>query len=260
MIRIKDIVDALTEFAPVSWQESYDNSGLQVGHPDRPASGALLTVDVNEEVVSEAVFRNVNLIVAHHPLIFKGLRHLCSATPTERAVELAIRHGIAICACHTNMDKAPHGVSYKMAEKLGLKDITTLLPEEQPTVGLGVMGTMPEACEPAAFAELLKKTFVTPVLRCTAPPENPVRRIALCGGAGSEAWQTAAELGCDALVTADVKYHGFMEAAPSIWLIDIGHYESEQFTKEIFYSIITEKFPNFAVHFSEVNTNPINYL
>ncbi|MBR3286934.1 MAG: Nif3-like dinuclear metal center hexameric protein [Bacteroidales bacterium] len=260
MVLIKDIVEALTAFAPVSWQESYDNCGLQVGRPDRPASGALLTVDVNEEVVAEAIFRNVNLIVSHHPLIFKGLRHLCSATPTERAVELAIRHDIAICACHTNMDKAPHGVSYKMAEKLGLQDITTLLPEEQPTVGLGVMGTMPEACEPSAFAALLKKTFSVPTVRCTAPPETPVRRVALCGGAGGDAWRTAAELGCDAYVSADVKYHVFMDAAPSIWLIDIGHYESEQFTKEIFYAIITEKFPNFAVHFSEVNTNPINYL
>ena len=260
MVTAAQLIACIEEFAPLRLQEDFDNSGLLVGQPDRPVHGALLAVDLTEQVMEEALATHCDMIITHHPLIFRGLKHLCGETAVERCVAAAVRNDLTVYACHTNIDNVRHGVSWKMAEKLHIEDLRILQPRPDcPDAGLGVIGALPVPVRSDAFIRQVRQQFHTPCIRCTTPPDT-VQRIALCGGSGGDLWTAAVRSGADVLITADVRYHQFLDAEQRIWLMDIGHYESEQYTKEIFYAIISEKFPTFAVHFSKVNTNPIKYL
>jgi dinuclear metal center YbgI/SA1388 family protein len=253
--KVKEIAAAIEEFAPLSLQESWDNSGLIIGSPEQTVNKALLTIDVTEAVVLEAVEVGAALIISHHPVILSGIRKLTGDTEAERAVIAAIRHEIAIYAAHTNMDMAPEGVSYRMAQKLGLNSVQVLSP-----TGLGVTGLLPAPMSEAGFLQLLKAAFHLSSLRHTPLRKKKVQKVALCGGSGSSLIADAIRSEADAYVTADIKYHQFSDASKEILIADIGHFESEQYTKEIFYEILTKKIPTFALQFSKVNTNPITYL
>ena len=364
-MKIKDICSYIEEFAPVSYQETWDNCGLLVGNPNQTVGKVLLTVDVTEAVVNEAVEVQAQMIISHHPLILSGVRQLTGSTDAQRAIALAIRNDIAIYAAHTNMDAAPGGVSYRMAEKIGLTNLQALSPQgaglqklvtyipashfeqvrqaifetgaghignydlcgysvegkgtfraldgahpfagqhktlhtepeirfetvfpsrlnrqiiaalmvshpyEEPAfdiyalqntdtrVGLGVTGMLPAPMSELHFLNMLKEIFCAPVIRHTNLSNKEVQRVALCGGSGSSLLANAIRSKADAFVTADFKYHQFADAEQNILVADIGHFESEQFVKEIFYDILVKKNPNFAVHFSKIKTNPINYL
>lgn len=364
-LRIRDITSKLEALAPPSFQESYDNAGLIVGHPDDEVGAVLLTLDVTEEVIDEAIASGAGLIVAHHPIVFKGLKQFNGKNYVERCVIKAIKNDVAIFASHTNLDSVPGGVNSKMCEKLGLNDcrilspmkgqllkLVTFVPIEQadkvrkalfaagaghignydqcsfnlpgegtfrgsentnPFVGepgkqhnekevrvetilpryrkgkvlsalleshpyeevaydfyplendwaetgIGMVGHLPEPMNEKSFLLKVKETFACGVIRHTRLLDKPVEKVALCGGSGSFLLDEAKASGADVFITGDFKYHQFFDAEDRLVIADIGHYESEQFTKEVFYEILTKNFPNFAIRLSEVKTNPVMYL
>ena len=364
-MRIAEVMRLIEDFDPLDLQENWDNAGLQVGNPLREATGAMVCLDVTEAILDEAIAKGINLIITHHPLLFKGLKSITGRNSIERIVLKAIKNDIAIYSAHTNMDSAWGGVSHHMAKKIGLKDIEVLdcqhgklyklivfvpvasldavrtalvssgagnignydscsyvtqgegsfralegaepyvgavgsvhheaecrlevilpgrcrskvlramleaHPYEEPAydlialsnenkyAGLGVVGNLPEAEDAVEFLNRVKGIFGTGAVRYSGDITKPIRRVALCGGAGAEFVREAVSRGADAFVTGDVKYHEFMDASERILIADIGHYESEHFTKEIFSEIITKKIPNFAIHYAELEKNPINYL
>ena len=364
MPKIKDITNLLENLAPLAWQESYDNAGLQTGNPNAEATGVLITLDCTPEIVEEAIARNCNLIIAHHPVIFKPLKRLTGSNQVEQTIIKAIQNNIAIYASHTNLDSVIGGVNSKIAEKLGLQKVkildqkkealvklVTFAPKENteavlkvmhqagagqigdykncsyhtpgegrflPTentdphigepgkpekviedrievlvpvtlqnrvvdalvaahpyeevaydlyplknayqeVGIGMIGELPEALDLDQFIAHLKASMEIPGLKHTKLGPEKIKKVAICGGAGSFLIQKALSSGADALVTADLKYHEYFMAENRMHLFDLGHYESEVFTREIFYDLILQNFPNFAVLLSEINTNPVTY-
>jgi dinuclear metal center YbgI/SA1388 family protein len=362
---IKDIIAAIETEAPVVYQESYDNCGLQVGNADGEVTGILISLDVTEAIVDEAMVRGCNMIVAHHPLIFSGLKSITGRNYVERVVLKAIKNDISIYAAHTNMDNMYAGVNAMIAEKLGLKDTTILQPKTdtlsklytyapanvadkvrdalfaagaghisnyrecsfntpgrgtfraQPgtnpaigeaggerewvdevkievivekhaegrvlralfdnhiyeevayelmplhnpnqRIGAGLVGNIGERMEENAFLAFLKKQMKTDCIRHTGLKGVPIKRVAVCGGSGSFLLKDAIRAKADIFITGDFKYHQFFDAGGKIVIADIGHYESEQYTVEIFKRILNEKFPTFAVLLANSNTNPVKY-
>jgi dinuclear metal center YbgI/SA1388 family protein len=364
-MKISEIITYLETIAPPALQESYDNAGLITGMKGWECTGALVTLDATEEVIMEAKGRGCNLVVAHHPIVFRGLKKINGKNYVERAVIAAIKNDIAVYAIHTNLDNVLQGVSGKMAELLGLqntgilhfkentlKKLFTFVPIEsaeevrkaifeagggnigkysqcsfnmdgtgtfmakegadpyigevgKPTstkemkievvfpqhleaqvvnamlkahpyeevaydvvalanfyqyAGAGVVGELPEAMEEKAFLSRLKEVFGLQVVRHTPLLNRPVKRVALCGGAGSFLIANALGAGADVYVTGDVKYHEFFDADGRMVIADIGHFESEQFTIDLLYDLLVEKFPTFAVLKSGAKTNPVNYF
>lgn len=364
-VSVSDICKALEELAPLALQESYDNAGLLLGDRKTELSGVLLCIDITEEVIQEAISTNCNMIVSHHPLIFKGLKSITGRNMVERCVIKAITHHIAVYACHTNLDCVAQGVSMRMAEKLGLINCKILQPKmdnllklisfvptehlekvrkacfdagagnignydncsynssgegtfranqaskpfvgekgqihtesetrfeiilpkylkdkvtkalvmahpyEEPAfdfiplsntwnnVGYGIIGELKNAENETDFLKRLKQTFNAACIKYTALRNEPICKIALSGGSGAEGLNSAISQDADVYISADFKYHDYFNAENKILIADIGHFESEQFTKEIFFDQLTKKFPKFAIRFSEINTNPINFL
>jgi dinuclear metal center YbgI/SA1388 family protein len=365
MATIKDVIHYLESFAPRQYQETYDNSGLIAGNPLAEVNAILVSLDCTEEVVEEAINTQCNLIVAHHPIVFKGLKKLTGSNYVERTIIRAIRADIAIYAIHTNLDNIHTGVNRKIAEKIGLKNLKilspknnvltklvtfiptenteqvlnalyvagagqignythcsftiegtgTFRPNEQATphigkkleqesvremraevifpshlegkvvaalrkshpyeevayyltalqnenqeVGAGMIGELDKDEEPLAFLQRLKVCMDLQIIRHTKLLNKPVKKIAVCGGSGSFLLQQAIRAGAQAFVTADFKYHEFFDAEDHLIIADIGHYESEVFTKELLQEVLIKKFPTFAINFSTTVTNPISYL
>ncbi|HMX38727.1 MAG TPA: Nif3-like dinuclear metal center hexameric protein [Saprospiraceae bacterium] len=263
MILIRDVLAVLEAVAPPHLQESYDNAGLIVGHPDTPVTGILFALDSTEAVVEEAAALGCNLVVAHHPIVFRGLKRLNGSNYVERTVISAIRHQVALYAIHTNLDNVHRqGVNAKIAEQLGLADTRILLPKagQGEGIGAGLVGTLPLPISEAAFLRQVKSAFRAGCVRHTALRQLPVQRVAVCGGAGSFLLAEARRAGADAFVSADFKYHEFFDAEGEILIADIGHYESEQFTIELLYDLVRENFGTFALHCTKVNTNPVSYF
>jgi len=364
MLPIHEIIKTLESVAPLALQESYDNAGLLVGDPEKRVNAALLTVDVTEDVVEEAVQKGTGLIIAHHPVIFSGIKKITGGNYVERILAQAIRNEIAIYAAHTNLDAAPGGVNAKISEKLGLTGCRVLQPltgrlkklvafipvdaadkvkkaildagaghignydycgfslngsgsfrgndqahpfvgkkgqvhheneirfetifpawkqntilealmdahpyeevafdvypleNSYQTTGMGMVGKLPELLAENQFLQLLKNQFHTGCIKHTAFTGKKISRVAVCGGAGASLLPLAIQAKADAFVSGDFKYHQFFDADNKILIADIGHFESEQFTKELFLELLVKKFPKFALRFSEVKTNPVNY-
>ena len=364
-MKIKDIIQVIEQFAPLQYQESYDNAGLIFGRAEDEVTNVLLTLDATEEVIDEAIARGCNLVVAHHPIVFGGLKKINGNNYVERVVIKAIRHDIAVYAAHTNLDNVRNGVCAQMAGRLGLEQCRVLHPKRgllkklftfvpaphietvraalfaagaghignysecsfngagegtfkgetgtapyvgtpgerhfEPEiklevifpvylegkilqaltgshpyeevaydivsldnayqqVGSGLLGILPEAMEEMAFLQYVKRQFHTGCVKYTPLRGRPVKKVALCGGAGSFLLKQAIVAGADAYISSDFKYHEFFDADNQLIIADIGHFESEQFTVELFYHILTEKFRNFAPLKSTIKTNPVNYL
>ena len=262
IMTVNDIFDCLTEIAPLHWQESYDNAGLQVGDMNAEVRKALICLDITEEIVDEAIAQNCNLIISHHPLIFRGLKHLTPETYVERAVMKAIKNDIAMISMHTNLDNSYLGVNRVLAERLGLKDLQILQPVacETETHGAGMVGTYEIPMEETDFLQLVANTLCTPCLRHSALTGRKIQKVALCGGSGSSFFADALRQNADAYLTADVKYHDFFLPEGNTLLVDGGHFETEQFTKELIYEVITKKIPNFAAEIAETRTNAVFYF
>jgi len=364
-MKLKEIVSFFEEIAPFSLQESYDNSGIQIGSQESEVTGILISIDLTNEVLDEAIKNSCNLILSHHPLIFGGIKKLTGSNAIEAMIVKAIKNDINILSVHTNIDSVFNGVSSKICDKLGLinrkildpaKDrllklvyfvpldhaekvresiflagagqignyencsfssegkgsfkagenanpyvgkinelhlekeirVETILPvnirgkvisallkshpyeevaydlypleNKLETAGLGMVGEFEEEMEEHEFLNAVKTIFNTGCVRYTALRNKKVKKVAVCGGSGSFLLGKAIASGADAFISGDFKYHQFFDAEGKIIITDIGHYESEQFTKELFYELLTKKFPTFALLLSEVNTNPINYL
>lgn len=260
MAKISELIHHIETFAPLYLQEDFDNSGLQVGDPGQEFTSALLCVDVTEAVVAEAVLRNANLIISHHPLIFRGIKQISGRNYIERVILQAIRNNIVIYSAHTNIDKCVGGVSFRMAKKIGLQNVSVLHPDGvDGKTGLGCIGILPSPLSETAVLTKLKQEFGLYVVRHSALLGRKVSSIALCGGSGAEFIKDSMRCGADMYVTADIKYHDFFLAEDRIVIADIGHYESEQFTKEIFYEQLIEFFPNFAILMAESDKNPVRY-
>lgn len=262
-VLIRDVIKVIEEAFPPRYQEDYDNTGLQVGMLIGPCSGVLFCVDVTPEIIAEAEQKGCNLIISHHPLIFNPVKQIASMNRVDISLYKAIKNDIAIYSCHTSVDNAPAiGVSWKMAQMLGLKDIVPLETRGEEGIGAGVAGNLPEPLDRNELVALVKMTFGSPVARCSSltPDRGKMTRIALCGGAGGSLIPKAIEAKAQAFIASDCKHNNFLDYAQSIFLIDIGHFESEECTKQIFYQIIKEKIPNFALYYSELEKNPIIYL
>lgn len=363
-MKIKEIVEAIEKVAPRSFQEEYDNAGLIVGDKEIEIKGILLSLDVTEELIDEAIEKGCNLIVSHHPIIFKGLKKINGNNYVERCIIKAIKNDIALYACHTNLDNVlKRGVNQKVAQKLGLNQIEILAPKSQilsklivyaplnevdrikavmfehgagnigeysecsftssgigtfnpsenanPSVGntkvtesveeckievlverykaesilkevkkvhsyeeiayeivtlenknqeigSGAIGFLPQKMNKIDFLNYVKEKFNLKVIKFSGS-KNEISRVAVCGGSGSFLTSAAKAMRADAYITSDIKYHEFFDAENELLLMDIGHYESEIYTLEIFYEIIKEKMPNFAVIFCTTNTNSVQY-
>ena len=261
MIKVKDVAEAIEDFAPKSLQESYDNAGLQVGNPDTLVSAVLICLDVTEDILKEAKARECNMIVSHHPLIFHGIKSLTGADMTQKLVMEALKNDISVYSAHTNLDSVWDGVSHEIAGRLGVKNTEVLEPQEgNPRVGLGVVGDI-RPTPKIEFLRKIKKTFHVSALRYSAQsPSVVVRRVAVCGGAGASLISSALAAKADILVTGDVKYHDFTSFGSEIIIADIGHYESELCSREILSRVVRQKFPDLTVYFSETESNPIKIL
>ena len=254
---LQDIINIIESVAPLSYQEDWDNSGLQVGDRNAEVHAALLTVDVTESVVDEAIEKHCDLIISHHPLIFRGLKHLTGNTPQERCVEKAIRHRIAIYSSHTSMDAYLHGVSGKIADKLGIIDYHILCPivgYEQ--VGLGVIGQLKAPMKSDAFVHHVQEVFDCS-LRYVAACKEEVKTIAICGGAGAEFIEQAIAQGADIFITADMKYHEMQAAYGQIGIIDLDHWTSEHFTREIFAELLSSHIHTMV---AESDSTPVKWM
>ncbi len=362
---IHDVTALLEQLAPLSYQESYDNSGLLIGNPESTLKGILVTLDVTPEVIEEAHAKGLNLIVAHHPLIFNGIKRLTGKNYVERAIIQAIKYDIAVYAAHTNLDNIQGGVNTRIGQLLNLSDLKFLQAMEGELVklvtfvpindaekvrrsmldagagcvgnydycsynvegkgtfragsgtnpyvgkqgelhvepetrievvvpkaklsrviremillhpyeevaydiypmlnsfagaGSGMVGELKRPIQELDFLKNVKKTFKVQSLRHTNCLGKKIQRVAFCGGSGASLIKQAIAVGADAFITADIKYHQFFDAEDKILIADIGHFESEQFTVDVFYEYLLKNFSKFAILKSEIKTNPINYI
>ena len=278
MLRIHEIVSAFEAVAPLALQESYDNSGLIVGEMGAQVSKALLCLDSTEAVVDEAIAKGCDLIIAHHPIVFGGLKRFTGGDYVQRALIKAIRNNIAIYACHTNLDNVLRGgVNERIAQQLGFEAERVLRPVAADfgsvaavgrlddsdvfrTAGAGVLCNLQKPMNVLDFLQHLKAKMGVEVVKYTKCDVEMVSKVAICGGAGSFLIGDALRAGADAFITSDVKYHEFFDAEGKMLLCDIGHYESEKYTIDLFSNILSAKFPKFATIFAGTITNPIDYL
>ena len=257
MVKAKEIIDILEEFAPPSIQEGWDNSGLIIGNPEREVSGVLLALDCTPEIIDEALRLGMEMIVTHHPLIFKGIKRIGALSNLDRTIIGAVKSDMVVYSAHTNMDKVLEGVSGIMAQKLGLRSVEILSRGSDPAFGLGVVGDFSEPMEVGALYELIKEGFSLEVLKSSKPVEGLIHRVALCGGSGSSLIGAAMESGAQVYICGDIPYHNFF-CERDFMVIDIGHYESEVGILDLFSSILVNRIANLAICIKNKN-NPIYY-
>jgi dinuclear metal center YbgI/SA1388 family protein len=260
-VKIKEVLSALEKFAPLPLQESWDNAGLQVGLTEAEVSGALLCLDVTEKIIDEAVARGCNLVVSHHPLLFRGLKQISNLTDVQRTVMKAIKSSVAVISMHTNMDNARGGVNFKIAEKMGLSQVSFISPRLAAGVecGSGVIGTTAQPLTASDFIQQVKQTFNVACAMTNELLQRPIQRVAICGGAGDFLIDDALKAGADAFITGEMHYHQYFGYEQRLQICVIGHYQSEQFTAEVFRDIILAHCPALPTVIAQTNTNPILY-
>ena len=277
-MKIKQVLEALERFAPLPLQESWDNAGLQIGLTEAEVSGALLCLDVTEAVVDEAIRRGCNLIVSHHPLLFRGLKQVADMNDVQRTVRRAIKEDICVVSMHTNLDNAQDGVNFKIAEKLTplpappRKERGETPPLTPPRVERGIKGmgdeqkpgqwvmlTLEAPMESRTFVEYVKDRMEAQCAMCNELLHRPIQKVAICGGAGDFLLDEVIAAGADAFVTGEMHYHQYFGHEQEIQICVIGHYESEHFTTEVLRDVIERGCPGVRCCIAETNTNPIRY-
>ena len=257
--KVKDVTKVIEEFAPLSIQEKWDNSGLCVGSPEASVSSVLFGLDCTPELVDEAIECGADMIVTHHPLIFSGLKKISPDDMVGEAVFKAIKAGISIYAAHTNADKVIAGVSGAMAAKLGLKNIE-ILSEDGEGTGLGVVGELSEPMTAQQMVEMVKERFALKTVKASKPVEGEITKVAMCGGSGGSLISAAKAAGAQLYISGDISYHNFF-TPEGFMLMDIGHYESEIEIVDILFSLVKKNFPTFAVRITQnMHSNPIYYF
>lgn len=262
-MKINDIIAYLDAEVHPEYQEHYDNAGFLLGNPEQEYTGTLIALDLTDDAVEEAIEKGVNLIVTHHPFIFSGVKRITPADATGRLIYKLIQNNIAVYAAHTNLDNMKQGVNGILAFRLGLTNCQILRPmagKNDPEIGAGMLGELPYPMPAEAFLQQVKLGLGLPVLRMSEMAKPAVSKVAICGGSGSFLIDDAVAQGADIYLTGDLKYHDFQHAEGRITLVDIGHYESEQFSQEIFYSIISKKFSNFACFISQRAHSFVKYI
>ena len=257
-MRLREVIDALERLAPLRLQDEWDNSGLQVGFPESEIDQVLVCLDVTEAIVDEAIAAKCNLIVSHHPLIFKALRQVSDATYQQRCVVKALAAGISIYSAHTSLDNAPGGVNHRIAALLGLQKLRWLSPRDGEDAGSGLVGELPASEPDAAFLTRVQRTFGVQCLQHSALDGRQVRRVALCGGAGAFLLHDAVCAGADCFISGEFHYHDYFENQ-GVLLAELGHYQSEQFTQDLLLEYLHKTCPGLTVRKTALNTNPICY-
>jgi dinuclear metal center YbgI/SA1388 family protein len=259
-MKLKDITNIIEKWSPLDQAESFDNVGLLVGSANSKVEKALITIDTTEDVIDEAIKQKCDLIITFHPIIFSELKQVTENTYVERIVKKAIKNNINIYAIHTNLDNNPKGVNYKIAERLSLKNTSLLLKKDNNEVGMGMIGDLNDELSEIEFFEFLKLKMNVKHIKHSPLLGKKIKKIAVLGGSGSFAIEEAICQKADCYVTSDLKYHDYFKAEKKIILADIGHYESEHFTKQLILDFFIEKIPKFACIISKTNTNPVNHF
>ena len=263
-IYIKDIISCLEEVAPLHWQEDYDNAGLIVGNSTNECTGALICLDVFASTVKEAIEKNCNLIVSHHPFIFRGIKNLPYDSQITQILTLAIKNDIAIYSAHTNIDSSMMGVNDILGEKLGLENISPLensrFAKENNYLGSGAIGFLKEKIAVYDYLLNIKKSLGLHTIKYIGDSKKQIQKVGYCGGAGSFLIEKAIEENCDVFMSGDLKYHDFLSCEGQVILVDIGHFESENFIKQRFFDIISKKIRNFANLYISEQTNRVKFL
>ena len=265
MTKVSDVIAAIEAIAPLRYQDEWDNSGLQVGFCQDEVKGVLVCLDVTEEIVDEAIRKGCNMIVSHHPLLFHSLKQVSDRTYQQRCVTKAIKEGIAIYSAHTSLDNARGGVNFKIAELSGLQDLRWLEPKPEcgahsngPECGSGLIGSLPAPEQPEAFLERIQNTFKVKALRHSEPGSKPISNVALCGGTGAFLMGKAIQEDADCFISGEFHYHDYFER-DGMMLIELGHYQSEQFTKDLLREILGKVLPDLRIEMTQIDTNPIRY-
>ena len=257
-MKLREVIAALEHLAPLRLQDEWDNSGLQVGFPESEIDHVLVCLDVTEAIVDEAIAAKCNLIVSHHPLIFKALRQVSDATYQQRCVVKALAAGISIYSDHTSLDNAPGGVNHRIAALLGLQKLRWLSPRDGEDAGSGLVGELPASEPDAAFLARVQRTFGVECLQHSTLDGRQVRRVALCGGAGAFLLHDAVCAGADCFISGEFHYHDYFENQ-GVLLAELGHYQSEQFTQDLLLEYLHKTCPGLSVRKTAINTNPICY-
>ena len=261
---IQNLIDLLEDWAPSAYAEDFDNVGLLLGDSKEECSGVIVSLDCTENIIEDAIKNECNLVVCFHPIIFSGLKKINGENYVERVVIKAIENKISVLALHTRLDNHPTGVNYTLEKKLGLIKSRVLIPKDsshkKPKIGMGRIGELTSTMQEMDFLDFVKSKLNTDLIRHSKLTSKKIKKIAVLGGSGSFAIENAKEQGADAFITSDLKYHQFFQSENNFLLVDIGHYESEQFTKNLIYDYLTEKLPNFAIILSNIKTNPVNYF
>ena len=257
--KVKDIIAAIEDFAPLSLQEEWDNSGLCIGSAEDDVNSILIGLDCTPELVDEAIACGADMIVTHHPLIFTGMKRISPDDLVGKMVIKAVKAGISVYAAHTTADKVADGVSGAMAVRLGLEDVQ-ILDEDGDGTGLGVVGNLPQPMTAQKIVELVRSRFALEAVRTSRPLDGMITRVAMCGGSGSSLIAAAKASGAQLYVSGDISYHNFF-TQDDFMIMDIGHYESEIEIVDILFSLIKKKFPTFAVRITQnMHSNPIYYF
>lgn len=259
-MKIQEAILALERFAPLPLQEDYDNAGLQIGLTESKCSGALLCLDVTEDVITAAAERGCNLIVSHHPLLFRGLKRIGDEGYVERCVRRAIQHDITIYSAHTNLDNAPGGVNFEIADRLGLENVDFLTSLPYGGGGSGIIGRLPHSVPAMEFLAEVKRTFNVEALAFTRGPQKEIQTVAVCGGSGAFLTDKAASRGADMFLTGELDYHRAFGYERSLWIGALGHYESERFTIQLLHRILSKEYPELPLEDYELTTSPIHFL
>jgi dinuclear metal center YbgI/SA1388 family protein len=257
-MKLKEIIAALERLAPLRLQDEWDNSGLQVGFPESEVTRVLVCLDITEEIVNEAIAKECNMIVSHHPLLFKALRQVSDATYQQRCVVRALAAGISVYSAHTSLDNAPGGVNHRIAEKLALQNLRWLSPLDSGEGGSGLVGELPLPEKDADFMARVKRTFGVQCLRHSALDGREIRRVALCGGAGAFLLRDAVRSGADCFLSGEFHYHDYFENN-GVLLMELGHFQSEQFTQDLLQEYLTSNCPGVEVFKTARDTNPVCY-
>ncbi len=260
-MKIQKIVDTLEQWAPSKQAEDFDNVGLIIGDANDDLTGVIICLDTTEKIIEEALEKNCNLIISFHPIIFSGIKKLTINSYVEKTIIKAIKNKISIYSIHTSLDNHKQGVNYAISKRLGLKNSKILIPNNKnKTIGMGRIGDLKEAIDEDNFIKYLKSNMKTKLIRHSKLLGKKIKKVSVLGGSGAFGIENSIDQNADAYVTADLKYHNFFEANGKIVLFDIGHYESEQFTKKLIYDYLTKKFPSFTIVLATTNTNPVNYF
>jgi len=258
-LKLKDIISIIEDWAPIENAEDFDNVGLIVGDADQNVKKAIITIDSLEIVVDEAIEKNCDLIISFHPIIFNGLKKISQDSYVERVVRKVIKNDICIYCIHTNLDNHFNGVNHMISKKLNLKETEFLIPKKESKIGMGMIGKLNTKITEKEFLNYVKDKMNTNFIKHSPLINKKLQKIAVLGGSGSFAIEQAINSKADCFITADLKYHDYFKAENKILLLDIGHFESEQFTKELILNFLNKKIPKFACIISKSITNPVNY-